>query len=792
MLRHFFKLTFQRTFKKDLFHTLINLMGLAVGLAAFILVMLFVHHERNYDTFHKHYESIYRVICDEPGDRWVGTPARLGPYLEERIPEMEQYTRIEPYNDVLIQVDKKQFFESGLLYADSTFFEMFSFPLLRGDKQNPLGDIHSMVISKSVASKYFGDRDPIGREIRLDRQQESWARSASRGKQKESYTITAVVADPPAHSSIKYRFILPFEFLAQRSNWGMFNYTTYIRLKDPAMHQQAGHKIKKCAVERSDDKTMELGFLDLQPMKNMHFEAIRGNDFQVVQMKYIYILFSAAGFLLLLAAINYTNLSTAIAMKRSKEVALKKISGSSRTRIAVEFLLESLVFSLAALFLAFILVEIIRPPFNQWIGMDLQLYYSLMPHFIGAALVIGLLGGIYPALHNSRFGIMGLIRENYFKGRKAGYFRNALVLVQFGITSFLLISTLTFTEQLEYMYNRDLGYRTENIYEVQAHWKGIKLDALKDELSQHPDISHVTTGTFHPGKDNWNQTAYWRGMEKNSDFQVYIHEVEQDFLETFNISLVEGDSSYRQLEAQDEYYFINRATRKRLGWEQAKDKAFGIFNPNRLGTVLGVTENVHFRSLHHAMSPSVLLLSMEPVPEKLFIRVRGEDHSKALDYLHRQWKKLAPSNAPFMMSSLEEDVENMYRTERKTRQIVLAFTVVAIFISLLGLLGLATYISLQRTKEIGIRKVFGSSQAHIIGKLTFNLLKWVFTAFVIASPLAWMYLKRWLANFAYHIELDAWIFILAAGLALGVGFLSVILQAYRASRTNPVNSLRYE
>ena len=779
MFRHFFKLTFQRTLKKDIFHTLLNLFGLAVGLMAFILVLLFIHHERNYDTFHEHYQSIYRIVCDKTGDQWVGTPAQLGPYLNERIPEMEQYTRIEPFEDVMLQVDKKQFFESDLLFADSTFFDMFSFPLLRGDKDNLLRDLHSLIISESVARKYFGEKDPVGREIRL-------------GKQKTPYTIEAVVSDPPPNSSIQYRFIVPFEHMARRSSWGMFNYTTYIRLKDPARHPMAEQKIQECAVERSDDKTMELGFLELQPMKKMHFEVIRGNDFQVTQMKYIYILLSAAGFLLLLAAINYTNLSTAIALKRSKEVALKKISGSSRFRIAVEFLLESLVFSLAALFLAFILVELIRPHFNQWIGMDLKLYYSLMPHFIGTALFIGLLGGIYPALHNSRFQIMGLIRESYFKGRKAGYFRNILVLVQFGITSFLLICTLTFTEQLEYMYNQDLGYRTENIYEVQVHWNGIKLDALKGELKQHPDISHVTTSTFYPGNDNWNQSAYWRGMEKNSDFQVFVQEADQDFLETFNIKLLEGDSSYRKLEAQDEYYFINRATKKRLGWEQARDKAFGIFNSSELGTVLGVTENVHFRSLHHAMSPSVLLLSMKPVPERLFIRVRGADHSKALNYLRQQWKEMAPSNAPFMMSSVEKEVERMYQTERKTRQIVVAFTVVAIFISLLGLLGLATYLSLQRTKEIGVRKVFGSSQAHIIGQLTFNLLKWVVIAFVIASPLAWIYLKGWLAHFAYHIPLSAWIFVLAGTLALVIGFLGVIVQAYRASRANPVNSLRYE
>jgi putative ABC transport system permease protein len=781
MLRQFLKVLSQRCFKKNIFHTILNLLGLAVGLMAFILIVLFVQHERKYDTFHKNYNSIYRIICDEPSDTWVGTPAQLGPYLKDRVPEIEDYVRIEEKNDVLIYRNHERFYESHLLYADSTFFEVFDFPFISGGRQNPLEDLHSVVISESMAEKYFGDKTPIGEQLQIGEDED------------KLFTVTAVVADPPSNSTIHYRLIIPFELLAKHSSWGMFNYTTYVKLNKENKADKAEEKITKCAVDRGEYGLMKLNFLKLQPMKDMHFEPMRGNHFQVIDKKYIFILLSSAIFILLLAVINYTNLSSAIALKRSKEVALKKIAGSSRVRIIMEFLLESVLFSIVALFLAVIMVEFIQPLFNRLIGVALHLDYTSIPFFLLIALLIGILGGIYPAIHSSRFNIMGLLKESYYKGKKASTFRNILVLIQFGITGFLLISSLTFTKQLNYIYTRDLGIRTQNIYEIQVHWQGIKLKELKNELKQHTGISHVTTTTFYPGNDGWHQSAYWKGMEEDREIQVFLHSADKDFIKTFGINMLEGGEVYKKVKAESEpLYILNQSTKEHIGWDQAQGKLFSVFGRKRMGKVIGVIEDIKFRSLRHPVEPSVLLIGDMIFPSRMFIRINGENHSEVLDYVESKWEEFAPPNAPFMMSSIEEDFENLYQTERKSRKIFIFFTVVALFVSLLGLLGLATYISLQRTKEIGIRKVFGSSGKAIVGMLTVNLLKLVAIAFIIACPLAWLYLNNWLENFAYHTKLNAEIFLLAGLFALSVGFISVIFQAWRAATTNPVDSLRYE
>ena len=781
MIRQYLKLLLQRCFKRNLFHTFLNMLGLAVGLMAFVLIMIFIQHERNYDTFHKNYHNIYRIVCDQPNDAWVGTPAQLGPYLIERVPEIEHFVRMEEKNDVMVYRSQERFYESHLLYADSTLFKVFDFPVIRGDKQNPLEDIHSVVISESMAKKYFADKNPLGKQLQI-------------GDDKDNlFTITAVVADPPSNSTIRYRLIIPFQLLEKNSSWGMFNYTTYVKLNEVNKPDKAEQKITECAVDRGDYGLMKLNFLKLQPMKDMHFEPMRGNQFQVIDKKYIFILLSAAIFILLLAAINYTNLSSAIALKRSKEVALKKIAGSSRTRIITEILLESVVFSVVALFLAAIMVEFMQSLFNQLIGVDLHLDYSWLPYFLMIAIVIGILGGIYPAVNSSRFNIMGLLKETHFKGRKASTFRNILVLVQFGITGFLLISSLTFTKQLNYIYSRDVGIRTENIYEVQVHWQGIKLKEMKNELKQHAGISHVTTTSFYPGNDGWNQSAYWKGMKNDHELSVFLHSADKDFIETFDITMLEGRDVYKNIKAESQpLYILNQKAKEYIGWDRAQGKAFSVFGRDRMGKVVGVIEDIKFRSLHHPVEPSVLLVGDRVFPSRMFIRIHGENHNEVLNYVESKWEEFAPPNAPFMMSSLEEDFENLYQTERKSRKIFIFFTIIALFVSLLGLLGLATYISLQRTKEIGIRKVFGSTEKSIIGMLTVNLLKWVAIAFVIACPFAWFYLDNWLENFAYHMELDAGIFLLAGLFALAVGFLSVIFQAYRAALTNPVDSLRYE
>lgn len=778
MIRQFLRLIIIRNFSRHRFHTFLNILGLSVGLGAFIMIMLFVNHERSYDTFHNNYNNIYRIIAGNIGDFHGGTPAELAPYLEERVPEIKEYVRMEPREDVTVLKGDEMFFEKKLLYADSSLFSVFDFKLVEGDPSRVLRNPNSMVITESMARKYFGEKNPVGKTVYLS-------------KDKVPFTVEAVAADPPTNSTIEFNFIIPFKRLEKNTSWGSFNFTTYLHI-DNRYHEQAEKKIQEISVDRKD-RVMQLNFLKLQPLKELRFIPIRGNEFPTIEKKYIYIYLSAAFFVLLLAVINYTNLASAISLKRSKEVALKKIAGSSKSRIIAEILIESILLSMIALLLALIFVELLRPGFNQAIQKNLHFDYSRLPFYIMIAISTGILAGLYPAIYSSGFNIMGLLKESFYKGKKAGRFRNILVLVQFGVTSFLLICSLVYIKQLNYLNSKNLGLNPHNIYTLQVHWPDVKVEQLKQELLIHSDIEGVTTTSFGAGLVHWNQTAYWKGSKEEERITMYLHEVDKDFFETLNIPFREGGEYYKQQKrTKKALYILNEAAQKHIGWENALNKSFSVFGSHSYGEVVGVSENFNFRSLHHKIDPSVFLMRAPVVRDNMLIRYKPEKANEVLNTVRQKWDELAPPNAPFMLTSLEKDFENLYNIEQNTKKIVIYFTIIAIIISFLGLLGLATYISLQRTKEIGVRKVLGSTESGIINMLVGSFMKWVIVAFVIASPLAYLFMEDWLRNFAYHTKITVWVFLIAGLFAIGIGFFSVIFQSLKAANTNPVDSLRYE
>jgi len=779
MISQIIRHTFKRNFKNNRFHGLLNILGLSVGLASFMLIILFVQQQKNYDAFHTHYEQIYRLIFDRDSDSWSGTPAQLGPLLKEKIPEIRNYVRMEEAGDVVVLYEEDRYYEKNLLYADNSFFRVFSFPLLKGQKQPLLQAKNDIVLSQETARKIFGDADPIGQTLQL----------FEKGKQ---FTVTAVVEDAPSNSSIDYSMIIPFPILAEKASWGQRNFTTFLWLDQEAPFTRTQQKITEVAQKRSDDD-VSLENLAMQPMKEMRFEPIRGNAFDTLDRKYIYLLISAAFFLLFLAAINYTNLTSAISIKRSKEVALKKVAGSSKRRIISEMIGESVLMAILAFLLAILLVEWLRPMINQSFQWALQIHYGHLPWFLIIAVITGILGGIYPAVYCSKFRIMGLLKENVYRGQKAGRFRNALVLIQFGITSFLLIVALTYHKQMDYLTNQDIGMNPEGVYRLQVHWAGVKVAELKNTLEKDARIAEVTTTTYQAGMDQWHQSVRWEGMSEDQRQSMFIQAVDQDFFGTLQIDLEEGKQQMGKYKRKDKnLYVINESARQTIGWSKATGKEFTIFGPGNDGEVVGVAGDFNARSLHHRVDPTVFLISQDALPYNMLIRFNDPVSGNSIDVVRKYWNNFAPENAPFMFSSMEENFGQLYQTERFSKKVAIAFTTVALIISLLGLLGLATYISLQRTKEIGVRKVLGSTGQGILKMLVGNFLRWVLIAFIIACPLAWIYLEHWLQNFAYHTELSAWIFLTAGVFVTGVAVFSVIFQASRAARSNPVDSLRYE
>jgi len=780
MIRQFFRLVLQRNFKRNGFHTLINILGLSLGLTSFILFILFIQKVQSYDTFHKNYSKLYRIIKETDDSRgdFAGTPAQLGAFIEERVPEIDKYTRVEEVENITVINDQVKFFESNLLYVDNSFFEMFSFPIVRGNTENPIENINSLVISESMVQKYFGDTDPIGQVLKL-------------GKNEKEYNITAVIQDCPTNSSIKYDFLVSFEVFDKDVYWGQFNYSTYLLIDKNS--KTAEEKIKACAVDRGGDRIMKLSSLRLQTFEKLHFEQIRGNTFKTIDRKYIYIFLSVTIFILLLAIINYTNLSSAVSLKRSKEIALKKISGSQRKQIIIEFLVESILFSILALIVALISVELLSSAFGSLINEEINLSYSLIPYFLLISILVGIIAGTYPSIYGSQYNIMILLKESLFKGQKAKGFRNILVVMQFGITGFLLISAISFSNQLDFMFNQELGLSTDNVYEVQVHWSGIKLNELKNELKSFSGIENVSTSTFTAGEEGWNQGARWQGVTDENQTSVFVLLSDKDFVNTLGIKFLEKLDNYDNVSLdKGEFYILNKSAKQHIGWDNAINKYFTIYSNDTLGKVVGVVDDFNFRSLHYKSSPSVIKVRERPVADKMHIKIKMGYEEEAFDFIEQEWSNFAPVNSPLIITSLKEEFENLYDTEKKTKKIVILFTIIATIISVLGLIGLATYITVQRTKEIGIRKVLGSNTKKILIMLVKDFVRWVIVAFIIAAPLAYLYINRWLQNFSYHININIWIFILAGTFTFFVAFISVFILAIRAARKNPVESLRYE
>ncbi len=777
MLRQFLKLIYTRNFKKNKLHTILNIFGLATGLMAFILIMTFIQNEKSYDKFHSNYHDIYRVITGKGEDVHGGTPAQLAPILSEKVPDIQNVVRVEEKENLIVSHHQKKFFEENLIFSENSLFQIFDFNILQGEKQKPLEAPTDLVITESMAKKYFGNQNPVGKTLKLLKAQ-------------KDFIIRAVAEDPPSKSTIQFKFILPFSHYEKNAKWGMFNYTTYL-LTHHEKIEETTEKVQQIVVEREGNESVKLHYLQLQPLKDLRFEPVRGNPFNTIQRKYLYISFFAALFILLLASINYTNLASAISIRRSKEVALKKISGSTRHRIIFEVLIESVILSIIALLIALILVELIRPLFCQLIDKPLIFDYSQIPFYLVISILVGLVAGIYPAFYTSGFNIMGLLKETFFKGRKAATFRNVLVLIQFGITSFLLICALTYNKQLNYLSEKDKGMRVKDIYNLKVHWQGVKVGELKEELKNDPRVENVTTTSYAAGHVRWNQSAFWKGMTRDEQINMYVLAVDKDFFETLNIKMIEGTDQFTQLKRKDKrLYLLNRSAKDYIGWDRAGGKAFSVMgNPNK-GEVVGVTDDFNYRSLYHKVEPAAFILSQSAIPKNMLIRVKPGYASQVRELVLKKWETFAPANAPFLYTSFEQDFNNLYGNERKTKRIIISFTVIGLIISFLGLMGLSTHISLQRTKEIGIRKVLGASEENVVKLLVQSFLKWVVVAFIIASPLAYLTLEKWLQNFAYHSGIGWDVFFITGLFSLSIGFLSVFFQSYKAAITNPVNSLR--
>ncbi|NUO81311.1 ABC transporter permease [candidate division KSB1 bacterium] len=802
MLKNYLKIAFRNLIKHK-GYTAINIAGLAVGMACCYLILLYVRHELSYDRFHEKAERIYRVLVTFEQNGEMSSPitvtaAPIAPALQQEYPEVLATVRLrETARKILVTYGEKKFYEKNFYFADAALFELFDFPLQRGDPATALKDPHAIVLSPQTAKKYFGEEDPMGKTL-----------LAQFGKRE--FKVTGILAGVPSNSHIQPSFIVPFENsgTSNLNNWWGFSYYAYLLLRDGASAAELEQKFPAFIAKHYAN--VPAGFpklaLQLQPLIDVHLHSnFDDRAGEMGNMTYLYLFSALALFVLVIACINFMNLATARSQHRAKEVGVRKVAGVPRSGLVAQFLGEALLMALIALFVAAGLVEFFLPVFNALSGKILEVNYfqegAVAGGFVAIALLVGILAGSYPAFFLSRFQPVEVLKGRFSRRTGGARLRQALVVAQFTISIALIAGTVIIHQQLEYMRNKKLGFDKEQVVVVPLAGEeaGRKWPALKTELLRHPEISHVTASTAMPADEGWWQTgARSEGTEVGSEQVVYTFQIDYDFMKTLGIELVAG-RDFSPLFASDSSsaFILNEAAVKKFGWasaEAALGQKFvwmgeGPETPKN-GTVIGVTKDFHYRGLHEAIAPAVFHL-MPYSMDFLALRIPPRQVPQALAVLKNAWAEFDPER-PLEYSFLDDKVEALYQSEETLQRIVGLFSALAIFVAGLGLFGLASFTTEQRTKEIGVRKALGASVQQVVLLLSKEFTRLVAIAFLLAAPVAYFAMNKWLQGFAYRTELSPGIFVLAGVLALLIAWLTVSYQAIKAALTNPVEALRYE
>ncbi len=793
MLKNYLKIII-RNIRKNKGYSFINIFGLAVGMACCILILLWVKDELSFDRFHDNADVIYRVTehqYDSSGDYFpvAVTPWPLAEALKDDFPEIVDSARLRILSGRLISYKDKKFNERDFVAVDPSFLKMFSFPLVEGDISTALTEPHTILITEETAARYFGDEDPIGKVLAYNNNID--------------FKVTGVLKNVHHNSHVQFDFLVPFESTLRESgwtdSWGTNNYTTYVQLAENTYVQHISDKVYNYLKKiHSESRTK----LIMQPLTDIHLRSDYAIDlYGHTENKsiYIYAFSVIAVFVLFIACINFMNLSTARSEKRSKEVGLRKVVGASRHNIITQFYGESLFMTVISFFIALILVYLLLPAFNNVSGKLLSLDSMKDPVFLlgllGIMLITGLVSGSYPALVQSSFNPVDSIKGTGLKlSSKSGksLFRSTLVVVQFTLSIILIVGTLIVYKQINYMLNKELGYEKEStVYFIKRANLRTQYDAFKSELLRDPNIVGVTTSSDIPTYTVHSTTAFsWEGKNPETRFLIHQFSVDHDYIKTFNMNIIAGRDFSREFPVDEttQSFIVNETAVKAMGLKNPVGSKFRLYRNE--GQIVGVVEDFHYKSLQKEIEPLVLRIDSQR-DSYVFVKFRSEHMQEAIASVRGVYKSFNPDYL-LEYTFLDEAVERLYNSEQKTRKIFNYFTLVAILISCLGLYGLAAYMAQQKTKEIGIRKVLGASIMNIVTNLSKEFILLIFMANVIAWPLAYYFMNKWLKNFAYRIDLSVWTFVLSGLAALAIALLTISYQSIKAASADPANSLRYE
>ena len=805
MLRNYLKIAWRNLVLHKAF-TAINIIGLAVGLATCLLIVLFVSHELSYDRYNANTDRLYRVnIHGQVGGKEINTAhasVPVGPALVRDYPGVETATRFDQEGTFIVKHNHDSFKEEHVVFADSNFFEVFSIPLLKGNLKTVLTEPNTLVLTETSAKKYFGEQDPIGQTLTL----------GTRGL----FRVTGVCQDVPLNTHFHYDMFGSLRSTQLRNTWLTSGAYTYVMLrpgysisnlsaKMPDMVKKyIGSEIQQIfgiSLDEFSRKGDQIGF-KFQPITAIHLHSDLEDEIEPnSDVKYIYIFSIIAVFILLVACINFMNLSTAGSAGRAKEVGIRKVLGSVKQQLVWQFLSESILVTFLALLVAIGIVALVLPSFNQLSGKQFAftalLNAWMLPGIVLASLLIGLLAGSYPAFFLSAFKPVSVLKGSIRAGFRSGWLRNTLVTTQFVVSIGMIIGTMVVYRQLHFIQNKKVGFDKDQVLVLHDTYSlGPKGTAFRNELAKLSQVVNATQAGYLPaGPSNSGNDAF---QPDNGDAQAAIYRekayyIDENYLPTLGIGLSQGRNFSKAFPSDSTAILINEAAAKRFGWKKPVGQRLwtlgdGSPGSHRLYTIVGVVKDFHFESMHQQIAPLVMFKGADTY--QMALRIRTTDISGLLKTLEQRWK--AQTDNPFAYSFLNERFNRIYQSEQRVGQLFGIFAGLTVIISCLGLFGLAMFTAQQRTKEIGVRKVLGASVGSVVALLSKDFLKLVLVAIVIASPLAWYAMSRWLQDFAYKIDIEWWVFVLAAFLAIAIALITVSFQSIKAALMNPVKSLRSE
>jgi len=778
MLKNYFKI-FTRNLKRNKTYSLINILGLSIGIASFILIMLWIANELSFDCFHKNADQIYRVVGDDGViGKMAVTCGPLADYMKTNFPDIVNAARYMPYEGSVFKYhDKILKIEKGA-FADPDFFKMFSFSFFRGSPKTALSNLNEIVITESTAKKFFGNKNPVGKTLLVDA--------------KDPLIVSAVIKNIPANSQLLKYVGFPID------DWSSAGFNTFIQIKGRTDIEKLNKQIAGIMSKQISGFNRKLF---LQPLTDIHLNTDFAYDLPGIgDKKYIYIFSAIALFLILIACINYINLSTARVLKRSKEIGLRKILGSSRLHVVRQFFGESLIIVLLSFVIAVVLIEILLPFFNLVSGKALTINYFDITSFSGITallILVSLLSGGYPSLFLSSVKPVNALKNILRNGQKGSMFRMILVVFQFSLSIILIVGTVTVYYQLNYIKNKKLGFDKENILTFSAKGKFQQdYSTMKNELLNQSSILNVTAEDRILTNSKQSTTnIYWEGKEGKTDINIGYSYVDYNYFNMMEVKMKEGRNFSPDMSTDRDAFILNEEAVNQMKLKNPIRKRF-VLN-NKQGKIIGVIKNTNFRSLHYRVDPTayMVLNNYSELSFKyngiIYVKTAAGKTHAAIAAIENIWKKVNP-NLPFEYHFLDKTIDNQYVKEIQTGEIFGYFSLIAIFISCLGLYGLTLFTIENRTKEIGIRKTLGASVLSILKIFFEDYLKLILLSTIIACPLAWYAMNKWLGNFAYKISISWWLFALAGGIALLITLVTVSFQAIKAANANPVESLRYE